>query len=267
MADKHIFAIGDVHGRADLLGPLLDYIDVASRSSYESRVIFLGDIFDRGPQSREAMDLVVETLKRMPSSHLILGNHDWFPIRILDELVGYQQDAALRHWISRLGGDATLRSYGHEPSSVVPTDLVSIFPSEHLKALREANAFVEVGGYLFVHAGIIPGVPLEDQRAYDMMWVREPFLSCLDHGLNSIVVHGHTVTASGLPEIVNNRIAIDTGAYDGGLLTAIHIAPGGRQEFLGSSRSGIQVISPYIGRHTIPPDDVNPRLASLVVGI
>jgi serine/threonine protein phosphatase 1 len=266
MADEHIFAIGDVHGRADLLRPLLNYIDeIATRNNDEYRIIFLGDIIDRGPQSREAMDLVVETLKRRPSSILIRGNHDWFPVRILDELAGDQQRAALHHWISRLGGDATLRSYGHEPFSVAPRELLSVFPSEHLKALREATAFVDVGDYLFVHAGIIPGVPLTDQRAYDMMWVREEFLSCVDHGLDKIVVHGHTVTTSGLPELMKNRIALDTGAYDSGLLTAFQISLDGRQAFLGSSRSGVQIIQPHAEVNTIPQGDntIHPLSAAL----
>jgi serine/threonine protein phosphatase 1 len=230
--DLHTFAIGDVHARADLLEPMLNAIaDIAQNDKVNYRVVFLGDIIDRGPDSASAMALVVRTLREVSNSVLILGNHDWFPIRILDELIGDQQLQALDHWIMNMGGHQTLQSYGFDPDTFTVDDLRNSFPKDHLSALRNASSFVETRNHILVHAGIAPGIPLDRQRPYDLMWIKEPFLSSRE-SFGKVVVHGHTVTKSLHCEVFSNRIAIDTGAYQTGRLSCIQLRPDGTIRFL-----------------------------------
>jgi len=234
MNGLHSFAIGDIHGRADLLTLLLDAIKKrASDMEIEYRVIFLGDIIDRGPDSAGAMHLVSEALAENPLSQLILGNHDWFPIRILDELSGDDPKKALNHWVTRLGGDATLISYGFDPDKFCVDDLRLHFPGEHLKMLRGAKSFVETEAHVFVHAGILPGVPLADQTRHDLMWIREPFLSYRGR-FEKTVVHGHTPNVSNLCETAPGRVGVDTGAYATGCLSAAHVFPSNQVLFMGT---------------------------------
>jgi len=244
----HTFAIGDIHGRADLLSPLLEFIRTQAKADgIDFRIVFLGGIIDRGPASKTAMTLVSETLVAIPGSSLVLGNHDWFPIRILDELQGERQHMALFHWLWNLGGDATIASYGFDPESFTVADLASRFPEEHLQLFRGAESYVELPGHVLVHAGIVPGVPMVLQRAYDLMWIKEPFLSHEElHG--KIVVHGHTVTESLLCEVRPNRISIDTGAYQTGSLSAVHIDPDGRVSFMSCDAE--------IGPRSVEPLDI-----------
>lgn len=232
MSTRHVFAIGDVHGRSDLLAIMIDAIeDQASRDGFTPRVVFLGDIIDRGPSSMEAMELVRGALIRWPGSRLVLGNHDHFVLRILDETTRDRREMTLRHWISKLGGDATLASYGLDPSNITPEGFASRFPEAHVAILREASHYVELEKHVLVHAGLAPGVPLHAQAAYDLMWIKEPFLSSTGM-FDKTVVHGHTVTESRQCEIASHRIGIDTGAYATGRLSAVHIYPDDSIDFL-----------------------------------
>lgn len=241
----HTFAIGDVHGRADLLSPLLEFIRArAEADAIDFRIVFLGDIIDRGPASKAAMRLVSETLEAIPGSSLILGNHDWFPIRILDELQGERKHMALSHWMWNMGGDATIASYGFEPESFTVADLASRFPEEDLQLLRAAESYVELAGHVLVHAGIVPGLPMRLQSAYDLMWIREPFLSHEDLH-DKVVVHGHTITGSLECEVRANRIGIDTGAHESGTLSAAHIEPDGCVAFIScNAEMGARPVKP-----------------------
>lgn len=232
LREQHTFAIGDIHGRADLLDTLLKAIDEqAVDAGVSYRIVFLGDVIDRGPRSQEAMDIVAATLDRIPGSRLILGNHDWFPIRILDELTGDKQEMALAFWIHNLRGGATLMSYGLDPDDFSVADLATKLPARHLDLLRGAASHVELAHHILVHAGLAPGVPLSQQSAYDLMWIRGPFLTSTE-SFGKMVVHGHTVTESGQCEIAANRICIDTGAYRTGRLSAAWIHPDGEVSYL-----------------------------------
>lgn len=232
MNEQHTFAIGDIHGRADLLRALLEAIDQrAAGMGISYRIVFLGDIIDRGPRSSDAMDIVANTLDRLSGSCVILGNHDWFPGRILDELAGDEQEMALAYWIYDLGGGATLMSYGLDPDDFGVEDLRTKFPARHLDLLRSAVSYVELPYHILVHAGLAPGIPLAQQSKSDLMWIREPFLSSTE-SFGKTVIHGHSVTANGQCEIAANRIGIDTGAYLTGRLSAVHIHPDGQLAFL-----------------------------------
>jgi serine/threonine protein phosphatase 1 len=230
----HTFAIGDIHGRADLLRSLLDGIsERAAQTRYTYRIVFLGDIIDRGPDSREAMNLVAATITRIPGSLLVLGNHDSFILRILDEQDPGRKQALLLHWIAKMGGGATLASYGFDFSNADLDQILGVVDADHIAILRAAEKYVELDRHLLVHAGLEPGVPLSRQDPYKLMWIREPFLS-FTGSFGKTVVHGHTPTSSMMVERFHLRIGVDTGAYDRGILSAIQIQPNGSERVLQS---------------------------------
>lgn len=246
MNDLHTFAIGDIHGRADLLKPLLTSIITQSfDNGWAFRVVFLGDIIDRGPMSLDALRLVDEHLMEFPEFVLIRGNHDWFPIRILDEIDEERQELLMRHWIDNLGGDATIRSMGYLGDELSVSKLRQHFPTRYLDMIRRARPYVEMDDYVLVHAGVKPGTPLQHQTSYDLMWIREPFLST-GGMLGKRIVHGHTVTASRKPEIFKDRVALDSGAYETGNLTGVHIFPDATLEFLSSTSQSVGCIEPHL---------------------
>lgn len=217
------YAIGDVHGRADLLEPLLAAItkDAESHVS-EPRVLFLGDIVDRGPWSRQSMDLVCDTLDRWPRSRLILGNHDAY---FLDFMTAEQVDETrFTRWLERIGGYDTLACYGLFDRSIAKT--AARFRAEfpcHVKALQNALPIVVDQRFAYVHAGIDPDRKIPDQRPRDLMTIRDKFLEH-DGQFPYIFVHGHTPTADYLPDFRTWRIGIDTGAYASGRLTCLSVS-------------------------------------------
>jgi diadenosine tetraphosphatase ApaH/serine/threonine PP2A family protein phosphatase len=219
-----LYAIGDIHGRADLLRELHDMIraDAGDQRLYRKMVIYLGDYIDRGDDSPGVIDLLrAETLADAGfESKCLIGNHE-------RALLDFLQDPATGPgWVMN-GGEATLLSYGvGHPRGTGLDDrwrwirdrLLEGIPAAHLAFLNTLEQGHIEGGYLFVHAGIRPGVPLEKQTARDMLWIRGDFLdSKADHGV--CVVHGHTVSPE--PDIRPNRIGIDTGAYYSGRLTCL----------------------------------------------
>lgn len=234
------YAIGDVHGRLDLLDELLLLIeaDIASRSPAKNLIVFLGDLIDRGPRSAQ----VVERLRLYKPSFAkvicLMGNHEEAMLRV----VGGEGDL-LRDWL-RFGGAECVESYGLDPRQLGRADpsaavaaLNKAVPKEHIAFLHGFADTASFGSYLFVHAGIRPKVRLEDQRSIDLRWIRSPFLEDRsEHGFT--VVHGHTISEE--VDFQSNRIGIDTGAYKSGLLTALGIER--RQHWLlqvaGASRAG-----------------------------
>ncbi len=232
MSDNlYTLAIGDVHGEAFRLQTMLDgFSKYAEAQELSYRVVFLGDIFDRGRGSRAAMDLVIETLGALPGSKLIRGNHEDLMLDAVDAIENETEfvEQAYRKWMIN-GGEATLHSYklDHDTSHQLPLILDSW---NHLRALREAERYVELEHHILVHAGLNPEATLIDQTSRDLMWIREPFLSSTS-SFGKVVVHGHTPTKSGRAEVYPNRIAIDTHAYASGVLTAALISPGGNVSF------------------------------------
>jgi serine/threonine protein phosphatase 1 len=217
-----IYAIGDIHGRADLLEALLLQIDV-DRALYPSSrpiLVFLGDYIDRGAASRQVLDLLLGC-QRTKEAVFLKGNHDSFVRRFLSS------PAVLDEW--RLyGGLETLVSYGLKPSinpgvteqRQLAEELAKSIPNQHLEFLDSLNLSFNCGDFLFVHAGIRPGVPIRKQKEEDLLWIREEFLSC-EQRFEKFVVHGHTPVPT--PDFRSNRINIDTGAFATGRLTCIMI--------------------------------------------
>ncbi len=217
-----VYAIGDVHGRADLLHQMHERIieDAAGHDVRRRVVIYLGDYIDRGLQSRAVLDLLSsQPLEGFESVH-IKGNHEDYLLRFLD-------DASIcADWFD-IGGKATLYSYGvsipnailDEPSKAALQEaLRRSLPVRHLEFLRNLKPYHVEGDYAFVHAGIRPGVPLDEQSSDDLMWIRQTFLdSKADHG--KMIVHGHSNET--MPRHYPNRICVDTAAYATGILSCL----------------------------------------------
>ncbi|MHC1548822.1 metallophosphoesterase family protein [Phyllobacterium sp. K27] len=219
------YAIGDVHGCARLLKRLLSAIRKdAEKQGTVPRVIFLGDIIDHGPDSRLAMDQVWQTLEDWPDSRLILGNHDNF---LLDFMTADIIDVSrFDAWVARQGGLATLISYGLEDfdSNDAMVEYFGDAYQTHIDLLKSADRIILDRKFAFVHAGIDPSLPIEQQNTRDLMWIREPFLQ-FQGSLSHIVVHGHTPNKEFGPEIKSNRIGIDTWAVRTGKLSCLAISP------------------------------------------
>lgn len=216
-----VYAIGDIHGRDDLFATLLDEID-ADRTDRPHRycvLVLLGDLVDRGPASDKVVERAIGLGGRFDRIHHLIGNHEECMLAALTGNV-----RALRYFI-RIGGDATVRSYVRDDAAydaMTFEELASFFPKtvpqSHVDFLGCGEDMVEYGDYLFVHAGVRPGIALNRQRTNDLRWIREEFLNN-EGEYGRMVVHGHTISEE--VESRANRIGIDTGAYATGKLTAI----------------------------------------------
>lgn len=214
-----IYAIGDVHGCLDQLNRLLDAIklDINRRAS-KAHLIFLGDLIDRGPDSAGVMRHLLSGSLPGDGQTFLAGNHEEV---LLDCYDGKLERCG--PWL-QFGGLQTLESYGlsraeiFERAGQLPDMLREVIPAEHVSFIRSFRDYLEIGDYLFVHAGIRPNVALDQQSARDLRWIRSDFLnSAVDH--NRLVVHGHSI----VPEIDvhHNRICVDTGCYRTGRLSAL----------------------------------------------
>ncbi len=227
---RRVYAVGDVHGRADLLSLLHGRIEADARGAPEARkvLVYLGDYVDRGPNSFA----VVETLIQRPLAgfHIVhlKGNHEDFLLRFLDD------PSLAEIWLMN-GAAATLLSYGvdvYDPATGASTfegvrhDFAASLPAHHLAFFRRLHMCHVEGDYAFVHAGVRPGVPLDGQRDDDLLWIRDPFLDS-DRDFGKVVVHGHTVDRD--PVQRANRIGIDTGACFTGCLTCLVLEGAGRR--------------------------------------
>jgi serine/threonine protein phosphatase 1 len=226
--NARLYVIGDIHGRLDLLDQVINAIhrDVEEHGS-EALTVTLGDYIDRGPASRGVLNRLMSNPFRTPLIAL-KGNHEELLEAFLDN------PAVGEHWRS-LGGAETLHSYGvpvrmlrAENYAEAAARLRAALPAEHLNFLQSLKTSFSHGKYFLCHAGVRPGVPLEHQTEEDLLWIRDEFLkSKMDFG--KIVVHGHTPRPE--PEVLPNRINIDTGAFATGRLTC-GVLEGGCHRFL-----------------------------------
>ena len=225
---RRAYAVGDIHGRLDLLDRLLADIDhdIAGRSAADTFVVFLGDLIDRGPQSGEVIERLRTLRGKAFTPVFLLGNHEEVLLRLLAGERGL-----LVSWL-RFGGAECSQSYGLDPNQLIYLPeaeaieaLRAAVPASHIEFLQTFIDTFRFGDYLFVHAGIRPGVELAGQSQRDLRWIRAAFLdSQADHGF--VVVHGHTIASEVVEQ--RNRIGIDTGAYATGVLTAIGLEGGER---------------------------------------
>jgi serine/threonine protein phosphatase 1 len=217
-----IYAIGDVHGRLDLLDDLLGRIaadDEARGPGARSQIIFLGDLIDRGPDSRGVVERAIELSRGPTPVRFLIGNHEQVFLRALEG------DAGALRFLVRIGGRETLLSYGISEPEYVSTGYEELarlaierVPAAHRDFLASFETWIEAGDYLFVHAGLRPGVDLRDQSMRDLIWIRDDFLKHRE-SFGPMVVHGHSITEE--IDVRPNRIGIDTGAFASGKLTAI----------------------------------------------
>jgi serine/threonine protein phosphatase 1 len=217
------YGVGDIHGRLDLLEELLQKVeqDIARRPARKVLLVFVGDLIDRGPNSAQVVERLRTYKRPGVRTVFLLGNHEEVLLRIL----GGEADLITKwRWF---GGTECLQSYGVDTAKLAAMaddealGLVrAAIPKQHVEFLHSFDDSCRFGDYLFVHAGIRPGVEFDQQRQSDLRWIREPFLfDETDHGF--VVVHGHTIRPE--VEVRPNRIGIDTGAYRSGVLTALAI--------------------------------------------
>jgi serine/threonine protein phosphatase 1 len=219
-----LYAIGDVHGRLDLLAAMHRHIAaevelaLAEGMAGDWRIVHLGDYVDRGPDSKGVLDFLVAAKRRDGRNIMLAGNHDV-------GFLNFLENPANGQLFLNFGGIETARSYGVELYSAHTweedhTDLLSAIPDAHIMFLRALEFTAAFGDFFFCHAGIRPGHPLDRQRLHDLIWIRDEFL---DHrGLYpKVVVHGHTPGPEA--ELCANRVNIDTLAYKSGRLTAFAV--------------------------------------------
>lgn len=250
-----MFAVGDIHGRNDLLAPLLREIERHALGAAAPTAVFLGDYVDRGRDSRAVVDSLLEFKRRgAVNVRFLRGNHD-------DTLLRFLSDATVGPtWID-YGGGETLESYevamptsradeaGWEEARLAFDHRIS---ADHRAFFEGLEISAEYGDFFFAHAGARPGVALEDQKPRDLMWIREPFLSA-KFSWPKAIVHGHTPAETAT--VSQRRIGLDTGAYATGRLTCAILEDSGCRLLHATSADGdVQVEGPY-------PTDFNARAA------
>lgn len=223
--DTRLYAIGDIHGCVELLKRLLGKIaeDAAEHPTASKELIFLGDYIDRGLGSREVIDCLMRDIPAGFTPVYLRGNHEDILLRIMEGDLGMMPG-----WL-QYGGLATLASYGiasgrskaESNPEMIHAELQEKLPAAHLEFMQKTELSAMRGDYYFVHAGVRPGLSLELQTKEDMLWIRDAFLGSKNN-FGKIIVHGHTISME--PEILPNRIGIDTGAYATGRLTCLVLA-------------------------------------------
>lgn len=218
---ERVYAIGDIHGRHDLFKDLIAAIirhwEVSPCTFNRVELVLLGDIIDRGPDSAQCLKLAYDLVSRS-RVRLLRGNHEDL---LLKSIAGHP--TAQQIWLGN-GGDALLADFGIDPPS--PSEdsidfgerIAAAVPAEYVAMLKQAPLTFESGDYMFVHAGVRPGVPLNRQDEQDLLFIRDEFTqSERSHG--AVVVHGHSIVE--YVEILHNRIAVDTGAYASDRLSCV----------------------------------------------
>jgi serine/threonine protein phosphatase 1 len=213
------YAIGDIHGRLDLYEAMIGAIEaeIAAAPALDHRVVLLGDLVDRGPDSAGVVRRT-QVWQQTRNVRVLAGNHEEM------FLAAFDKPEALRHFLKH-GGRETVLSYGLSSKQLATLELESLFarlpqfiPQDVRDYIAGFETMIRAGDYVFVHAGIDPDRPLGDQKRSDLLWIRERFLTH-EGPLEKVVVHGHTIFAQVMD--CGNRIGIDTGAFRSGVLTAL----------------------------------------------
>lgn len=233
---RRVYAIGDIHGRNDLLQQLLDQIseDDAARGHAESEIIFLGDLVDRGPDSAGVIETAMRLKDEKTNVRFLMGNHEEV------YLAAARGSEKATRFFTRIGGKETILSYEISMKEYMDLDnemlalrLPDLFPASHVAFVNGFEDQIIVGDYAFVHAGIRPEVPLSEQKPKDLRWIREEFLSATQLH-EKMIVYGHTINEEVVEQ--SNRIGIDTGAYYSEKLTALALE-GTQRWYLDTART------------------------------
>ncbi len=222
-AGQRVYAIGDIHGCLDQLNKLhqliMDDAQDAFASDMSVTLIYVGDYIDRGPQSKGVIDCLLGDWPSEIHPVFLRGNHE-------ATLLNFLEDSNVLNAWRNFGGVETLHSYGVDVSvlreadgfGTIQNQFKALLPSDHLQFYQNLQTTAMIGDYFFVHAGVRPGVSLDQQKEDDLLWIRDEFLeSNKFHG--KVIVHGHSPKEQ--PEIWPNRINVDTGAYLTGKLTCL----------------------------------------------
>ena len=235
MEQELIYAIGDIHGRLDLLNRLLGKIEMHA-DGRPHRLIFLGDYVDRGPFSKQVIDLLMGLQKQDLEFEPVFlkGNHEQAVLQMMDQDFYW---TSLHDWMKKYGGDATLSSYGiyagngKKNVSRICKQFKEAVGEDQYNFLKNLPLSFETDHYFLCHAGVDFDRPLDRQTGDDLMWIRKSFTDSAQKAAK-IIVHGHTITPHHKPEILPNRIGIDTGAYRSGRLTACALHGSDNPEFI-----------------------------------
>jgi serine/threonine protein phosphatase 1 len=236
-----VYAVGDVHGRLDVLAPLVrDIVEDARGADEPPMLVFLGDYVDRGPDSRGVVDLILElAAARQFEVRTLKGNHEEALLQFLDE------PSFGATWMEH-GGATTLASYGVQPPTQRTDEeawartsaaFAKALPAEHRRFYEGLELMVTTGDYAFVHAGVRPGVPLDRQEEHDLLWIRREFIE-ERAAFEKVIVHGHTPLEE--PQLTPHRLGIDTGAYATGVLTAVRLEGEAQKVMQAKARRGVQ---------------------------
>lgn len=222
-AGERVYAVGDIHGRIDLFRSILKQIQIdgQERGPNSTRIVLLGDLIDRGPSSRQVLELVLHLHRSSEGFVVLSGNHEEM---LLESCAG---NGTMQNLWLDCGGMETLRSYGIERAmlrGLRPAELGELITRTigrpTLEWISALPLTFRSGDYFFCHAGVRPGVALDEQRREDLLWIRDEFLdSSADHG--AMIVHGHSEQSR--IEVENNRINIDTAAYRTNVLSALAV--------------------------------------------
>jgi serine/threonine protein phosphatase 1 len=227
-AGMRVYTVGDIHGCRDQLDRLHAKIaEDGARFDGEKQLIYLGDYIDRGPDSRGVIEHLLTRTPEGFSPRFLKGNHE---AALLDFLASASSYRAWRNY----GAPETLLSYGVRPPLFDSMDmfeaardaLADALPASHLQFLRTLKTDIVIADYAFVHAGIRPGLSIDEQSEQDLLWIREEFVNC-NSPHDKVIVHGHTPVAS--PLDLHNRIAVDTGVYATGVLSCVVLEGTGRR--------------------------------------
>ncbi len=208
--NRRIFAVGDIHGCLQQLESLMDRLPIHPE---EDLLVFVGDYINRGPQSREVIDFLLELRTRVADTVFLMGNHEF-------ALLQYASTCDLEYLkiLRVMGVEATLKSYGDSPVSSLCG--LSFLPDEHRIFLKGLLPYYETSGYLFTHAGILPEEDYRTAPLDRLLFVRDVFLND-DQAIEPVVVFGHTPFET--PFVAPGKIGIDTGAVYGNMLTAVEL--------------------------------------------
>lgn len=241
---ERYYLIGDIHGRLDLFEAMVAAIedDDASRGNANTQVVLLGDLVDRGPDSAGVVALARQWQSQR-TVRVLAGNHEQM---MLD---AFEKPEILRHFLKH-GGRETVLSYGltkKQFNSMTLEELFETLPQLISQAERDYIAsfeeYIVAGDYMFVHAGIDPAVPIEEQKRSDLLWIRDRFLSH-EGPLDKVVVHGHTIFNKVMD--CGNRIGIDTGAFRSGVLSAL-VLEGDQRRIIQTIRNGDDPVEIFHG--------------------
>lgn len=224
-----VYAIGDIHGRNDLLQTLLKQVeaDDAARGAADTHIIFLGDLMDRGSDSAGVIETAMALRDAGRKVRFLMGNHEEVFVRACRK-----NDTKVTRFFLRIGGEETVLSYPITRAEYITLDmeqlserLATLVPEAHLEFVESFEDQIVIGDYAFVHAGIRPGVPMAEQKPSDLRWIREDFVDQRGD-LEKVIVYGHTIYDE--VEERGSRIGIDTGAYASDKLTALALEGGER---------------------------------------